>query len=900
VIEEPEFDPDLEDVKPWWERFYLRSNPFPRKDGLSAIDQELYESVVVKTEPFVRIQSSLRRDPDCLFNTAFLLVGDFGFGKTTLLDYLAYHVVQYDVVTIRITCGKAHTTANGFLDSFYSKLRTALAREVNVIANRPLAGAQLDVEDEILFLATLINDRKRGVLILLDDYHKHLTATAPVFEFLGQLQILKDQLTRDELKIGFIVSGLPEWEKHLPQYTQLSGFLDSPVMRMPQITPMAIAEVFNQRIAAYGVDSQARTIRKEFVERIFHQTGATSGYREYLNRIISELEQDNFAIIDTPIEIPASELNSIRIILEKDLEIAAALSKLRFESSFKRFTGRQVLKCLELLVQVGLRGGVPEADELFIQNAFYFQRLKDVSLIQKQKSTDNKNAFVWTLRKRLKNAVNEIQLKFRRSLSDYFLKIYGGSVERREVLISEPGLDASRKLEEMLKRDLSRVVRETLQQAKGLLDSLDIEQPSSQQRRELVERTSLVLNCLIKAIFQLDASLTFFEEAGISETQHRLAVHWMADETVIEALRRFSSCSADSDRTQLEMALKQGKEACESLITTLDEISRDITDSTRLFAFRHRATSHNSDALDLFSEVQRNYYSADPEKHFQYVDKITNYLEQCLRSFLYTTTTLGFGANDYFNAVPAQEKKYAIQNSKSRRQFSNIANHFEGFTRSQFRTVFNSSGNIKAVVTDAIELGWSSDDRDLFFNLFAEESIATSHKQLSAYSPVDRSRYIQYCRLAEFVTFKLNNFLTKVVTKQAVVFVADVTAPEMDIASCIFRFGMKADKRKSMPESHLMLLGHEMPFLHGTHLIEHTANENDLKKVRSTLDAAFNLSAYLTDDLLDLEYLRSHYDVPFVEYVCCLSYLAWVSKEIRLLPWFGSSIMIVRNGFQGR
>jgi hypothetical protein len=443
-------------------------------------------------------------------------------------------------------------------------------------------------------------------------------------------------------------------------------------------------------------------------------------------------------------------------------------------------------------------------------------------------------------------------------------------------------------------------VRETLQQAKGLMDSLSIGQPTAQQRRELVERTSLAMDCLIKAMFQLEGSLTFFDQARISTTEQRLAVHWMADETVIEALRRISVCSANSDRSQLEMALKQGNEACESLIETLDEISRDITDATRPFAFRHLATSHNLEALELFSEVQRDFYSADSEKHFRYVEKITDYLEKTLRNFLYATTTLAFGSDRYFEAVPSQEKKYAVQNVKNRPRFANVANQFEGFTRSQFRTVFNSSGNIKTVITDAIELGWSSDDRDLFFNLFAEESISTSHKQLSVYSAADRSRYIQYCRLAELVIAKLNNFIKKVVVQQAVVLVADVAAREKDISSCIFRFGMKADKRKNMPESHVMLLGDELPFVHSSDLTEHAASQDDLNKVLSTLEASFSSSMCVTEDLLDLEYLRSHYDVPFVEFVCCLSYLAWVSKEIRLLQWFGSSIMVVRNDSRKR
>ena len=89
VVPEPRFDPTVEDIKPWWERFYLQGNPFPRKDGLSDISASLYEAVIIKTAPFQSTLSNLQRNPAFLFNSGFLLVGDYGYGKTTFIDYLS-------------------------------------------------------------------------------------------------------------------------------------------------------------------------------------------------------------------------------------------------------------------------------------------------------------------------------------------------------------------------------------------------------------------------------------------------------------------------------------------------------------------------------------------------------------------------------------------------------------------------------------------------------------------------------------------------------------------------------------------------------------------------------------------------------------------------------------------
>lgn len=57
---EPEFDPEIERVKQWWERFYLKDDPFPgNKDGLARVDESLYESVVSKSRPYNELLNKL-------------------------------------------------------------------------------------------------------------------------------------------------------------------------------------------------------------------------------------------------------------------------------------------------------------------------------------------------------------------------------------------------------------------------------------------------------------------------------------------------------------------------------------------------------------------------------------------------------------------------------------------------------------------------------------------------------------------------------------------------------------------------------------------------------------------------------------------------------------------------
>jgi hypothetical protein len=200
------------------------------------------------------------------------------------------------------------------------------------------------------------------------------------------------------------------------------------------------------------------------------------------------------------------------------------------------------------------------------------------------------------------------------------------------------------------------------------------------------------------------------------------------------------------------------------------------------------------------------------------------------------------------------------------------------------------------VIADALDLKWAPDDKDQFFNLFAEESISSSHKQLAVYSPTDRSRYLRYCVLSEQLLASINALAKTLVSDSSVVVVDDVRKTSFRISDCLFRFGTKPHRKRDMPASHQLGLDAEFPFVDGEHIAEHSASQTDLEKVRATLNATFSTGDFVVEDLFDIEYLRSHYDVPFVELVCCLAGLSWCDRTISVIPWFGSSVLICPAG----
>lgn len=658
-IPEPEFDPEIEDVKPWWERFYLKDNPFPRKDGLSAIDSELYDSVVVKTKPFKMVLSFLERDINYFFNTAFLLIGDFGFGKTTFMDYLSYYLIQRNVLPLRIASGRSFPDSRGFIDNFYLKLRGAIFGELPIREpGSEEMPSGLDVEGQVLELVHSITKRYDGIVVFLDDYHKHRSSYACIYEFLGALQILKDNFTRKQMTVGFVVSGVPEWKAELPKNPQMSGFFDSGIIEMPTITANSVCSVFNQRICAYCYDRQPRKLRLSFVKSIFKKVGGVAGYRDYLNYIVGELENNNYAIVDTPIDVSKEELNRIREYIDSNSVLAAALNKLVYESKFKKFTSEQVAKCLELLVHISLQNGVSESDLLFRENSHYFQRLKNCQFLQKMKSK-NKELF-WAIRVQFQQVFDSIERDFGRSISDYLLKIYGGrSYEKRAVSRSD---DVSVRLKP-LKRFFSKVskkisssAKDNLEMAMRLFDTISLGEKDDTKREKHARNTHEAMELISRALFEIDGSLLLFNKARINDTSDRWRLHWFENESVEEYYRREENYERNHTRLDYEYLVKQVQDSFPIVSNCLKAVTEDICEpaegSVDCLA---NSIRHTDEERELFTFVQKAYFSVNREKHFEYVERVTDYLERRIRLFLYITTSLAFGQTKCFDAVPGKE-----------------------------------------------------------------------------------------------------------------------------------------------------------------------------------------------------------------------------------------------------
>lgn len=886
-IIEPEFDPEIEETKSWWERFYLKDNPFPgNKDGLSKIDSSLYDNVVVKTKPYTDLLNEIDKKLSNIFDTAYMLVGGFGYGKTTFQDYLIYYLTNIDVLPIRVTCLRSQPDGNGYLDSFTLRLIKELNREANAKETLPLYEI-----DTVLELCKNICKTKKGIVVFLDDYHKHRAEFEAVYDFLGNLQILKNELTRNGSNVGFIVSAIPQWKMDLTEHQQMSGFFDSRPIIMPDPTPELITEVFNKRIAAYCYDSSPRKIQLDFVEQVFKKSNHHGNYRDYLNLIIEELENNNLAIVSSPIQIAETELKEIENIYRNRSTVWSPIQKLIYGSKFRRFNNEQIAKCLELLVMVSTQKRINEREKIFVDNAFYFSRLKDVGLITKRKDTAASNGFNWVASKGIEVCVERVYEKFGYYLSDYLLKIFAHKKQNMPLrgLKDKHSEDISsfKKFISEKKNKLPQSCIESIDAALVLYDRFDVEPSDRSKTDQAISDIRTAIALLGSATFEIDGHEVFFRENLVENIGEQWESHHFADEVISETLKKADQYDLDQTSINYASTTKLAKDTFKEILENLKETISDITDSQpHSFGCKHVQSNLNPSNMQTFGDTKHALFSANRHQIFGHISKVTNHLELFFRNYLYLTTNLVFGEKRYFDHVPGNDNKsYAYKNTSAS---SSPKNLYSGLTRSQYRQIFTQGNMIKSLIYSRLPIEWDTSTWDTFFNIFAEENINTSHQKLDDVGQQSRSRYVTYCKLAVDLIVAMNKQISTIPLKQ--VFLIKEGETE-SIESSIFRagFSLKSNSFQSIiADSSTVLFSKDSEHEH------HIVSEDAYNRVKSITLSKIEAEPYV-QNLLDIDFISQHYRVSYVEYIFSICYMKLIEELVEIHAWTGSRIRISRN-----
>ncbi|MCK4734640.1 MAG: hypothetical protein KAT65_19450, partial [Methanophagales archaeon] len=247
-FDEPEELPKEDETKEWWEELNLRENPFPGPlDGFSLINKSLYDEIIVETQPIQWALNKVKKEQVDFFHKGFLLDGDFGTGKTTFFDFMAPHLTINRIEPIRIALSENISEAH-----YVQKFEKEMCIEIVKLAEKyslSRTSRIIDFEEARLIMLK-IQDRAKGFFVFIDDLHKHIDSNR-VFNFLANLQITKNNFSRDGINVVFVVAGFPSWRDKIRQNSALTGFFDAAdELTLPEVTPELAAQTIKKRLQA--------------------------------------------------------------------------------------------------------------------------------------------------------------------------------------------------------------------------------------------------------------------------------------------------------------------------------------------------------------------------------------------------------------------------------------------------------------------------------------------------------------------------------------------------------------------------------------------------------------------------------------------------------------------------
>jgi hypothetical protein len=307
----------------------------------------------------------------------------------------------------------------------------------------------------------------------------------------------------------------------------------------------------------------------------------------------------------------------------------------------------------------------------------------------------------------------------------------------------------------------------------------------------------------------------------------------------------------------------------------------------------NRPLVHDDAGIDVFRAARDLAYSSRREDHFNYVRRVTDYLELRVRKLLFLLCQAVAGPA-YYDMCPGAFRRYAYKNLESRESYAVEVNKFDGLTRSQLKTILVEGNPIKDRVISAMRLLWKRDDWDVFADVFATENIKTAHLQVDAFSPLERKRYLRYCVMVEEFIGAANTIVSRLVRSH--VFCKRVE-DDGDHLPVIFRIYLRYVVLQDCETGQHVFAEWPKAMSKGQQPADHRVRNADAERIVAMVDAKLNQTTdgLVIEDLLDLEYVSGHYRVGVVDFLCILAYAHHVTRMFVVDGWFGSSVSIRRR-----
>ena len=888
-FDEPEELHKREEAKEWWEELSLKEDPFPGAlDGFSLIDKSFYDEIVVETPPIHWALNKIDKAQVDFFHRGYLLDGEFGTGKTTFFDFVAPHLSVKHIEPIRIALSD-----NINVEQYVQKYEKRICMEIAKIAKKysiPDMSKIIDYDEASLLMLEVQDKGAKGFFVFIDDLHKH-SNTNRVFNFLAQLQIAKNNFSREGINVAFVISGFPSWRDRIKQDSALTSFFDAAdELTLPEVTPELAAQVIKKRLHAFSINpAKELAVREDFLRAIFRKVSSdvgrsNIGFRPYIQEAARNFQEKKFDILSIDYsKLDQDTKHQIRLVLESDSDFKEGISKLVFGGGIKKPKVREMT--IKVLCEIYLRKGTSEDEEIFDRNKFAFKRLSECGFINKY---DRKGKLVWRVSYLLNELNKKIMNQFHLSMEDYLVPIYYDTpvgkiiAKKKKHNKVEKYKQNLKEWETKLETDLILNLRTALTMySESLFPLTETKSKKSYlpnllpEIEKIKECVWMMMKCLIR--FESPRILDICGESNI--------LGWTLRHRTLEYTQHFVSLeqNVDSERSKVDIT-RLISFANDSFSELWNEFgnSMNIYQSCRIKCYALPRVLLNT----IYSEYNNLFFVTQPrEEYFNSLDNFVKAIEKIIRKYLLVSCSLIFGQyHRRFKYYPNTIKQYITKNITPSSVSYEGYNEFENLNRGQYRYLFTGAGkssDFYRFVIKPLVNKWDSQDMESFFELFGDTNIITSHIKTHNVEDIKKdvpTFFRLSCRLVSNITERLNELITSDNTI--------ISKSDSHLVIFGYQHKEKGVHRRIVEEEK----DEDIPSVFCRYEINTELLTNKFAQITECSDNVFGNTEL---DLLNIEATRIQFNNNYCESIALIAYLLH-RNLIRLITMYGSDVCIIK------
>ncbi|MBA3045392.1 MAG: hypothetical protein FP824_04190, partial [Euryarchaeota archaeon] len=707
----------LKEESKWWQDLGLESNPYVSDRGLVGIPKEKWDDIFVETHFFkTQLRGALTHPEEILFKTK-LILGEYGSGKTTLINVLSNRLGAIGILPINITINPSpniggltneviQLIGNDICNYLSTTHRVDPRREIGYIDSQPKLGMVLDIG--------LSKGMSNKIVLFIDGLHKGNKYLPETFEFIQQLQNIHEFIENKGFMVGIILAGDLRWEREIENIPSLSGSIFN-IEIIPPIREDDAVEAVIRRILGFtnpGVTPP--TIRKEPLRQAFqvlserYPAGLT--FRIYLNHVMSRLSRRAYDEVGISIELHWESVAWVHDYVLKSNFNDNYASLIKIVMPYKKT--KEKLK--QLLPEIYVFGGISEDEQIFMKNRPLFALLRKHNFIVQRKSA-KKGPFVWAISPELVSVLDESYRKSKLIPSEV-LSIF---FEERDVVADEEVKSIYGPIIDLYKTasqswfDSWPELSVILDNIKAILQSIENTMLKEKKIDINVDHIKNSVELALKAVILVSDS-SKFDNKDVLLTFENI---WAVPENSSDIIAMYSVDEIPKNKMQLFGLLNQHVELIKQLYDLISEISKGET----FCRMSNRLLTE-----DDLQEIHRGRIYLINNSFKESIEVACAVLEDKIRDVVYYLLRAAWGEKAFENIPPDICKNILRVESRGhpRAKRGRDPNYLFDVSRSEYSKIMFNNNTYKCIFGESlkdyekkelqniIELAFSLGDRE--------------------------------------------------------------------------------------------------------------------------------------------------------------------------------------------